>query len=586
MLTVRPKETVSMVTRDGVRLDADVYRPDTTDDLPVLLMRQPYGRAIASTVVYAHPIWYAAHGYIVVIQDVRGRGSSEGEFSLFAHEIEDGEDTVNWAANLPGSTGQVGMYGFSYQGMTQLYAAANKPIALKTICPSMIGYDLYADWAYEGGAFCYQLNLGWAIQLAAETARRQGNVEAYQRLYAASRNVAIHDPVCAQSELLKELAPDSFYHDWVTHPKPDDYWDQLSPCRYMQAVDMPMLHIGGWFDTYMRGTLHFYQEMADRSAFPQHLWVGPWAHLPWGRKVGAIDYGTEASNPIDRLQIRWFDQFLKGIDTGLLAEPPIHLFEMGSHQWRSFDRYPTNHAKSYYLVTTGLAAMGDREGFLVERTEPQSPLNPSQSFVDVFVHDPWRPMPSVGGHATMPAGSFERGAIDCRTDGVTYTSAPLSDPLHLVGSVKVEIDCMADAISFDLCAVVSEVKPNGSVFNISQGYLRVEADESGSIVFMGDRNDPTPHASPAAQWVHITLQPTCIQIPAGSAIRLTLSGACFPAYAVNPGDGSYPHQAQLINAKVITIGIVCEGSNPTTEGDRTASHRPSRLLLPVIPPVK
>lgn len=108
-------------------------------------MRQPYGREIASTVVYAHPTWYAAQGYIVVIQDVRGRGTSEGKFKLFINEIEDGEDTVNWAANLPGSNGKVGMYGFSYQGMTQLYAAVKKPAALKTICPAMIGYDLYTD---------------------------------------------------------------------------------------------------------------------------------------------------------------------------------------------------------------------------------------------------------------------------------------------------------------------------------------------------------------------------------------------------------------------------------------------------------
>jgi putative CocE/NonD family hydrolase len=126
MLAVRPKETASMLTRDHVRLDADIYRPDAEGQSPVLLMRQPYGRAIASTVVYAHPAWYAAHGYIVVIQDVRGRGTSEGEFKLFWHEIEDGEDAVNWAANLPGSNGKVGMYGFSYQGMTQLYAAAAK----------------------------------------------------------------------------------------------------------------------------------------------------------------------------------------------------------------------------------------------------------------------------------------------------------------------------------------------------------------------------------------------------------------------------------------------------------------------------
>jgi uncharacterized protein len=516
------KETRSMVTRDGVRLDADVYYPPQSrsepGEYPVLLMRQPYGRAIASTVVYAHPSWYAAQGYIVVIQDVRGRGSSEGEFALFAHEIDDGFDTVNWAAALPHSTGAVGMYGFSYQGMTQLYAAAAQPPALKTLCPSMIGYDLYQDWAYEGGAFCYQLNLAWAIQLAAETARRRGDTEAYQSLYAASRNLPLHDPVCARSLLLEKYAPDSFYHDWLAHSEPDEYWEKLSPQTYMREVDLPMLHIGGWFDTYMRGTLRFYKEMVTRSE-PQALWVGPWAHLPWGRRVGAIDYGSAANNHIDRLQIRWFDHFLKGKDTGLLDEPLVNLFEMGSNQWRKFDQFPMGQTKSYFLSTTGLAAMDEREGKLVE--------TPELGEADMWVHDPWRPVPAIGGHSVFPAGAGDRSATDCRTDVLTYQTAPLTTDLHIAGELSVSLHCTADAPSFDLCAVLSEVKPNG-VYNFSQGYLRVHS--------------PQPK---------IAMQPTCICIPKGHAIRLSISAACFPAYAVNSGTGTA--ESQLIDAKVVTL---------------------------------
>ena len=544
---VRPKQTVSMQTRDGVTLDADIYKPDRPESFPVLLMRQPYGRAIASTVVYAHPSWYAAQGYIVVIQDVRGRGSSAGEFDLFAHEIEDGEDAVNWAAALPQSSGAVGMYGFSYQGMTQLYAAANRPAALKTLCPAMIGYDLYQDWAYEGGAFCYQLNLGWAIQLASETTRRKGDLEAYRTLYAAARGLPITDPVDLQSGILRRLAPDSHYHDWLRHSEPDDYWQQLSPQSHMQAVDLPMLHIGGWFDTHLSGTWRFYKEMAGRSAYPQHLIVGPWAHLPWGRRVGGLDYGAEANSPIDRLQIRWFDQVLKGIETGLLDEPPVCLFEMGKNQWRRFAQIPDGQS-AYYLHTTGLAAMDEREGKLV--TELQNSELP-----DTFVHDPWRPVPAQGGHAAFPAGAFERSAIDCRTDVLTYTSEPLESDLHLAGEITVEICCAADAPSFDLCAILSEVK-NGAVYNFTQGYRRVIAPPDIAATYQ------------------ITLQPTCICLPQGSTLRLSVSAACFPAYAVNPGwlpksptSGglSEPVVAQgsplmenlggLLEAKVITITV-------------------------------
>jgi uncharacterized protein len=544
MLKVRPKQLISMRTRDGARLDADVYYPDAEEAFPVLLMRQPYGRSIASTVVYAHPIWYAAHGYIVVIQDVRGRGTSEGEFKLFAHEIEDGFDAVEWAAQLPGSTGQVGMYGFSYQGMTQLYAAAKQPAALKALCPAMLGYDLYADWAYEGGAFCLQANLGWAIQLAAETARLKGDADAHRTLATAAKNLPLCDEVPTRSGLLNRLAPDSFYHDWLDRDTPDEYWENLSPKNHLQSVDLPMLHIGGWFDTFMRGTLNLYQAMCDRHS-PQYLLVGPWAHLPWGRKVGAIDYGAEAVSPCDRWQIRWFDQFLKGIDTGLLNEAPVHLFEMGSNQWRSFQQFPTDNHQPYFLSSTGIASIDEQDGKLTP-TQP----NPS-AIPEVFVHDPWRPVPALGGHAAIPAGSFDRSSLDCRTDVVTYTSTPLETDLHLAGTVVVEIYCTADTPSFDLSAVLSEVKPDGRVYNFTQGYRRINSGE-------------------LTQPLRILLQPTCICLAKGNALRLSVSPACFPAFPVNAGTGIPARETRLIDWQIITITLCSDGNSP------------SQVLLPIV----
>ncbi|HEY9859091.1 MAG TPA: CocE/NonD family hydrolase, partial [Candidatus Obscuribacterales bacterium] len=457
------------------------------------------------------------------------------------HEIEDGFDTVNWAAGLPGSNGKVGMYGFSYQGMTQLYAAIARPPALKALCPSMIGYDLYSDWAYENGAFCLQANLGWAIQLAAETARLRGDEAAFQKLYVAARNLPLHDPVPARPNILQELAPDSFYHDWLEHPEPDEYWAKLSPKNYMhQDVDLPMLHIGGWFDPYLRGTLHLYQDLAVRSQYAQHLVVGPWAHLPWGRKLGAINYGSEANSPIDTLQIRWFDQFLKGIDTGLLNELPVRLFEMGSNEWSFFEQWPQGKLKAYFLASNGLANLDDQAGTLIE-TPPDAIAS------DVFVHDPWRPVPALGGHTTIPAGSYDRSALDCRTDIVTYTSAPLTEDLHIVGEAIAEIHCTADQPSFDLCVVLSEVKPNGSVYNLTQGYIRV---------------NPGQTTAPLV----ILMQATCVQIAQANALHLSISAACFPAYPVNPGTGALPAEIRLIDAQIITV---------TIKGDQ------SKILLPI-----
>lgn len=538
MLNVRPKQTASMYTRDGVRLDADIYRPNTDGEFPVLLMRQPYGREIASTVVYAHPIWYAAFGYIVVIQDVRGRGTSEGEFELFVNEIKDGEDAVNWAANLPGSNGKVGMYGFSYQGMTQLYAAAAKPAALKTICPAMIGYDLYTDWAYEGGAFCLQTNLAWAIQLAAETARLRKDEKAYAQLLAASRNLPLNNP-----EVFKQLAPDSFYHDWLEHSQPDAYWN-LSPKYHIQDVDLPMFHIGAWFDTYLRGTLNLYQDMAARSQYRQQLLVGPWAHLPWNRQVGKVDFGINAMSPVDRMQIAWFDQFLKGANNDLLEQPPVWLFEMGSNMWHGFASMKTLNQESYFLSSTGLANLRDDEGSLTL-------VVPEIGSEDVLVHDPWRSQPSLGGHAGIPAGMFERSHIDCRTDVLTYTTEPFAEDLHLRGDVAAEIWCSTDKLSFDLCAVLSQVHPDGRVYNLTQGYVRCRYTNHSTVT-------------------KIQLQATCAKIAQGNSLRLSLSAACFPAYAMNNGTGQVISKERLIDAQIITLKVSCGGAFP------------SRILLPVV----
>ncbi|MCU0546172.1 MAG: CocE/NonD family hydrolase [Oscillatoriaceae cyanobacterium Prado104] len=533
MFKICPKETASMLTRDGVRLDADIYRPDAEGEFPVLLMRQPYGRSIASTVVYAHPAWYAKQGYIVAIQDVRGRGTSEGKFKLFINEVADGFDAVNWAANLPGSNGKVGMYGFSYQGMTQLYAASAKPSALTTICPAMVGCDLYAEWAYEGGAFCLQSNLGWAIQLAAETARLKGDVSAYQSLYGASRNLPLGDTIPARPEILKHLAPDSYYHDWVDNYRPGEYWKNLSP--NIENLDLPMLHIGGWFDTYLRGTIALYKTMVSRKNHLQHLIVGPWTHLPWGRKIGAMDCGLAASNPVDELQIRWFDRFLKGLDSAMFDGHPIALFEMGSNEWRKFDKWPDRERKSYFLATNGLASVREDAGILTHNCL-------DVCIEDIFVHDPWRPVPSLGGHAAFPAGSFERSTVDCRTDVLTYTSAPLTADLHLAGEIIVEIFCTADAPSFDLCAILSEMKDGSSVWNFAQGYVRVNSGENP---------------------VRILVQPTCMKIVKGNALRLSLSATCFPACDVNPGTGAPVGEARLIDAKIVTLTVSCGGNYPS-----------------------
>jgi hypothetical protein len=492
-----------MTTRDNVRLDADIWRPATPGPHPVLLMRQPYSRVIASTPVYAHPSWYARHGYIVVIQDVRGRGSSEGVFLPFENEARDGHDTVEWVARLPGSNGKVGMYGFSYQGMTQLFAASGRPQALKAIAPAMAAYDLFEDFAYEGGALRLAGALGWALQLAVESARRAGDAQAHQELVSAARSLPLNDPIPALPGILEKHRPYTHYPDWVRHSAPGEFWSRLSPKSVAANIDLPALHIGGWNDYMLTGTLACYRNMASRCSSPQRLVVGPWQHFPW------------AGSHIDTLQLRWFDHWLKGIDNGVTDEPPVQLFEIGSGAWREFRAWPEQKQSSWYLDSRGLAAVA-----------------PPSSGEDATVHDPWRP---------VPATAAERSEIDARGDVLTYTTAPLVEDLRLAGDVALELWCSSDRPSFDVSAALSTVHADGKAFPLTHGYRRAAQG-----------------ASTAPLWV--SLRPTCCLIPKGHRLRVSIAGACFPALDVNPGTGAPPHEARLIDQLATTL-VIRHGGN-------------------------
>ncbi|MDY7015396.1 MAG: CocE/NonD family hydrolase, partial [Cyanobacteriota bacterium] len=365
------------------------------------------------------------------------------------------------------------------------------------------------------------------------------------------------------NEILRKYAPSNFFEEWLNHPQFDEYWERLSP--NLEGVDLPMLHIGGWFDPYLRGTLHLYKTMRDRNS-PQSLIIGPWAHLPWGRKTGEIDCGAAANSPVDELQVRWCDLFLKGIDTEILEEPAVRLFEMGSDRWRSFEEFPENTPQVYYLATNGLAGMRDDAGQLIASNVELVP-NLSSESEDVFVRDPWRPVPSLGGHASSPAGRFDRSALDCRTDILTYTSEPLLEDLYLAGEGLVEIYCQTDAPSFDLCAVLSEVRAatrvpseaasqhpagsQGGVYNFTQGYIRIDSN---------------------CEFVQIPLQVTCMYVARGNRLRLSLSADCFPAYSLNLGTGDCARSMRSIEANILAIAV------------KSGTNFASKIFLPIVEP--
>lgn len=547
---VAPVETASMTTRDGVRLDADLYRPVAGDEetFPVLLMRQPYGRRIASTVVFAHPVWYAARGFIVVIQDVRGRGSSEGEFRLFAADGKDGADAVRWAASLRGANGRVGMYGFSYQGVTQLLAAATlleedgSAAPLAAIAPTMVGYRIHDDWVYEGGSFYLAPNIGWGIQMAAEEARLAGDEAAFVALRRASGAAPLHEAVPARPDLLMDC-PFGHYPDWVSEPAPGPYWNTISPAGRLEGLDVPVLHVGGWYDLMLPGTLNAWRELSAVSTAPQALVIGPWTHMNWSGRMPGASHAPGGESDIDLQQLAWFDHFLKDGARPALLDAPVRLFETGSDGWRDHPAWPTPALHSLYLAGDGRAALVPATGML-------TPAPSAQGGDEAVVLDPWRPTPTTGGHAGVPGGRVERSATDVRADVLTFTGAPLTADLVLAGEPEVELYCECNQASFDLSLVLCEVSPDGRSVNLTEGYRRVAPGE-----------ETLP--------IRVTLRPLSARLAAGRALRLSIALASWPAHPLNTGDGTPSTEERIIDAPITTLVVRHGGSEA------------SRLLLPV-----
>jgi uncharacterized protein len=522
-------ETVSMRTRDGVRLDADLYRPDGKGPFPVLLMRQPYGRQIASTICYAHPSWYAERGYIVVIQDVRGRGMSEGAFRLFADDIADGEDAIAWAAALPGASGAVGTYGFSYQGTNQLLAASSKPAALKALAPAMIGWDVATDWAYENDAFCLAAGLGWATQIGAETARLARDGEAFDAFYRASRALPFDSPTAARPSYMTCFGRHTHYQEWLDNAPGTAYWRQISPAFQAASVNVPMLFVGGWYDSHLPGTIAAFKHFDARAQARNRIAIGPWMHFPWTRHVGGHDFGPAAVSDIDQLQVRWFDDWLKGSDSGQRSDARVRLFDMGENVWREFPSWPGK-PTSLFLDGSGRASIDDMDGKLGSQL-------PAREGIDFIVHDPWRPVPAVGGAYGAPPGAADRSLVDSRPDVLTFTSEPATEPMTIVGDVAAALWCVADAPSFDLSCVLSRVNAHDKVTPLAQGYRLVK---SGTDL---------------TQAIEIPMRATCATIKRGERLRLSIAGACFPAYPINPGTGQNPTAASAADARIIGLGV-------------------------------
>ena len=525
---------VKFKLKDGTVLASDHYYPTGDSPAPTLLVRQPYGRDIATTVVYAHPVWFARHGYNVVIQDVRGRGDSGGRFYPFRHEGKDGAETIDWLATRPECNGRIGMYGFSYQGTTQLLAAAEQPKALKCIAPAQTVGDLYHGWFYHHGVLRLAGAIGWATQMLRGDAHHLKLKKPGAALDAAWANLAPTYQAAPYGELphLKAKGLPSYYRDWITHQQHDTYWSSQDLSRRWSDITLPTLHVIGWYDKYLHGSIDLFENLARRAGTEfardnQFLVAGPWTHIPWGNFVGEVDFGPKALLDTDALLIRWFNHWLK--DSGEFAqEPKLNLFALGANDWhqpKSWPGFTPTPSQTWFLRSSDRANSSKGTGQLsLAKPTTEEPR-------DTFVHDPEVPVMAPGGPASMQ-GCFAQNRVELGNNLLVYTSPELAQPLHVYGSPKVRIFAQSSRDETDLVAKLVKVGKDGRASNISIGAAR------SSFLF-----PKGGHQADAVNCWEFPLEATSCVFAAGDRIRVEIASSAFPLYDRHPGSDIHPAKA-------------------------------------------
>lgn len=541
------ERNVPMKTRDGVVLRADVYRPADGGTHPVLLQRTPYNKD--GGVQFA--LEAVARGYMVVIQDVRGRYASDGDWYPFKYEMNDGYDTVEWAAGLPGSNGKVGMWGGSYVGATQMLAAVTHPPHLAGICPVVTASNYHENWTYQGGAFEQWFNESWTSGLAQDTLDRKIRREAMPAdgvdvLPLPQYPVLQSKMQTGSVETSRELAP--YFTDWAKHTEYDDYWKQWAIAERYGEIRVPALTVAGWYDIFQGGSLANYMGMRDHAGTEearkgQRLLITIGGHAGGGRKIGAIDFG-DAANEFDEYAITldWYDYLLQGKQNEFARPDRVKLFVMGENKWRWEKDWPIARAKetNFYLHSDGKAnsAAGDGKLSLTEATKETA---------DTFVYDPANPAPTLGGplccgpfHGML--GPQNQHEAEIRKDVLVYTTAPLDHDVEVTGPVKLVLYAKSSAVDTDFTGKLVDVGPDGFAKNLTEGILRGRYREST----LG----PAKLMKPGEVYrFEIDLWSTSNVFKKGHSIRLEVSSSNFPRFDRNLNTGkSASERAAMVKA--------------------------------------
>ena len=566
--------------RDGVHLATDVVRPDAPGRFPVIINRGPYGKN-SYLDNPNHSIWFfPRNGYVLLSQDVRGRFESEGEYNPLFQEAHDGYDTVEWAARQPWSNGRVATTGQSYLGATQYTLAGGHPLPphLQTLMPVSASSDFHQSWVYHtGGVMEWGWTVPYAILKGRNTLARAGREDLIARMdeyviepgnfgQPLSDQWYRHLPLRDWIDRLKEAAP--YFHEYFDEELDGPYWWPINMMRQASNVTIPMYHITAWYDIFMEGAINAFQsiqqhggsELARRN---QKLLIGPWAHLrpftqPTTGGAGDIDFGAAAAVELHEDMLRWYDYWLKDIETGIMNDAPVRIFVMGDNRWRDEQEWPLarTHYARWYLHSAGGANTRAGDGTLStvppEANEPQ----------DQFIYDPADPAPTLGGNTLIiDYGVFDQSPAENRPDVLVYTSDPLPSDLELTGPISVTLYAATTAADTDFTAKLVDVRPDGYAHNLQDGIVRAR--------YRTSVREPSPIIPGRVYQYAIDLWATSHVVKAGHRVRVDISSSNFPRFDRNPNTGA------------------ALGADARLETARQTVHHsaqyPSHITLPVIP---
>lgn len=574
--------------RDGVVLRADVYRPVVAGRRPALLQRTPYSKNPEAPDSQYHRL--ARAGFVVVVQDTRGRYMSDG-VAVPHDEGADGYDTIEWVAQRPYVDGRVGMFGGSYSATVQLLVAPMKPPHLAALFPSA-SYASRYDMVFQGGAFYLGDGLSWNLGQAKDVRRRMLEPGAHRDgelgLTPEERTQLReqwywHLPLNSIEALqLRRYAPG--YWDLLAHPSYDDFWMTFDVAARHPQFEVPAYHLTGWYDSLLNGTLANFSGLrahagTERARRNQRLIVGPWTHArPTAAttKIGDVDFGPDAGFDSEGLIVRWFQHWMPAAHSPANPGPgktadlagnapyppdwpgaPVRLFLMGENRWRDEQEWPLTRATptAFYLQSGGNARGLTGDGRL-ERAAPGS----GSTEPDTFTYDPATPVPTglSGAYSRMPV---DRREIQQRDDVLVYTSPPLTAPLEVVGPIRAVLWIATTATDTDFTAAISDVQPDGTARALTDGILRAR--------YRASRTAPSLLTSGAPYELTIEVGATGNVFLPGHRIRLEVSSSNFPRYDRNPNTGApFASDAATVTA------------HQTVFHDQA---KPSRLVLPVIP---